>query len=127
MKGKVAVITGAAGGIGGEVAALFHAKGMLLVLADIDKKRLEAAARPYGEGALAVQCDITKPAEVKDLFRRAAKRFGGVDLGHQAGAQIEGFSKACDHGAAAPEILVMPKKHESRIRDSGHDIIGSIG
>jgi len=80
MKGKVAVITGAAGGIGGEVATLFHAKGMLLVLADIDKKRHEAAARPYGEGALAVKCDITKPAEVKELFRRAVKRFGGVDV-----------------------------------------------
>jgi NAD(P)-dependent dehydrogenase (short-subunit alcohol dehydrogenase family) len=39
MKGKVAVITGAAGGIGGEVATLFHAKGMLLVLADSGKKK----------------------------------------------------------------------------------------
>jgi NAD(P)-dependent dehydrogenase (short-subunit alcohol dehydrogenase family) len=107
MKGKVAVITGAAGGIGGEVAALFHAKGMLLVLADIDKKRLEAAARPYGEGALAVQCDITKPAEVKDLFRRAAKRFGGVDvLVNNAGIIVPNLFEDVTHAEVGRQVGV---------------------
>ena len=80
MNGRVAVITGAAGGIGREIASLLQSKGMLLVLADIDKKKLEEAARPYGKGALAVKCDITKPVEVKELFRQAIKRFGGVDV-----------------------------------------------
>ncbi len=96
MKDAVAVITGAAGGIGGEIAALFHSKGMRLVLADIDKKKLESAARSYGKSALAVKCDITKPAEVKRLFRQAVARFGGVDvLVNNAGIIVPNLFEHC--------------------------------
>jgi 3-oxoacyl-[acyl-carrier protein] reductase len=98
MKNKVVVITGAGGGIGGELAALFHSKSMRLVLADIDKKKLEIAARAYGKDALAVRCDITKPAEVKNLFRQAVKRFGGVDvLVNNAGIIVPNLFENCTH------------------------------
>jgi len=80
LRGKTAVITGAAGGIGTAVADLFHSLGVMLVLADINKDSAEKAAGKYGDSALAVQCDVTEKDQVKTLFRKAKKRFGNIDI-----------------------------------------------
>lgn len=53
-KGKLAMITGAAGGIGSAVAKRFHALGFRLMLVDIDQTRLEAAAKDYPDAILKV-------------------------------------------------------------------------
>jgi NAD(P)-dependent dehydrogenase (short-subunit alcohol dehydrogenase family) len=82
-QGKVAVVTGAASGIGYAVAARAAAEGMTVVLADIDAPRLEGAARSLREGgadARAMVADVSDRDSVTDLARRVAQEAGEVWL-----------------------------------------------
>jgi NAD(P)-dependent dehydrogenase (short-subunit alcohol dehydrogenase family) len=82
-KGRVAVITGAASGIGRGLAEYAAGLGMRLVLSDVDGQRLQAlCADLQAQGAEAVACvtDVGDPAQVEHLRDIAVERFGGVDL-----------------------------------------------
>lgn len=80
--GKVAVITGAASGMGRELANLASSLGMKLVLADVQQKPLEKAADELGRHGevLAMVCDVRKGAHVQELADSAIARFGAVHL-----------------------------------------------
>ncbi|MGH6958882.1 MAG: SDR family NAD(P)-dependent oxidoreductase [Dongiaceae bacterium] len=83
IDGEVAVITGAASGIGRHAAALLARAGAAVVLADIDGAGAEAAAVAIGAGggtALAVAHDVADDAAVKRAFDNIAGRFGRVDV-----------------------------------------------
>lgn len=83
LLGKTAVVTGAAAGIGKAMAAAFAREGMNLVLADLDREKLDRAAAELsaaGVGALAVPTDVTQPEQVEELARKAYDRFGSVEL-----------------------------------------------
>ncbi len=83
LSGRTAVITGAAGGIGLELAKQFGAEGMNLVLADIDASALEAAAELLtvaGNEVLSRQLDVRKHDELVALETAAMERFGNVHL-----------------------------------------------
>ena len=85
MVGKVALVTGAAGGIGHAIVKRILADGGCAVLADIDREALEATrielAKQYGgDHVRAVVCDVTSEAAVRQAFERAAIEFGGVDI-----------------------------------------------
>lgn len=82
LKGKVAVITGAASGFGREFAILCAGEGMKLVLADIDEKNLPGtvALLPPGTQALQVKCDVSKAESVKALADQAYATFGAAHL-----------------------------------------------
>jgi NAD(P)-dependent dehydrogenase (short-subunit alcohol dehydrogenase family) len=83
VKGKVAVITGAASGIGRGMAESFAAAGMKLVLADVDAARLaDVASGLQHDGAevLAVKTDVSRQAEVDELARRALDAFGAAHV-----------------------------------------------
>lgn len=67
----VAVITGAASGIGAGLARHAAARGMTVVLADRDAARLTEVAGPIGEAAIAVETDVTDPAALERLAERA--------------------------------------------------------
>jgi 3-oxoacyl-[acyl-carrier protein] reductase len=80
---KVAIVTGAAGGIGRAIAERFAAEGAHVVVNDIDAAGAEAAARAIreaGGSALAVAADVSDEAEVDTLFEAALARFGTVDV-----------------------------------------------
>ncbi len=77
LAGRVALITGAAGGIGGAVASRLAAAGAAIVGTDLDARQVEAEA-PHG--LLALPMDVTDEAAVHDAFRRATLEFGGVDI-----------------------------------------------
>ena len=79
LDGKVAVITGAGGGMGREAALVFAAEGALVCAADIDGDAAEATAGD-APGALAVQVDVADPDSVERMMRAAAERFGGIDV-----------------------------------------------
>lgn len=80
--GKVAVVTGAAQGIGLACAARLHADGARVVLADINVEKATNAAHTLGGGetALAVRCNVASRDEVKALIEAAVQRFGGIDI-----------------------------------------------
>jgi NAD(P)-dependent dehydrogenase (short-subunit alcohol dehydrogenase family) len=76
----VAVITGAAGGIGAGLAREAARRGMQVVLADRDAAALNEVARGIGAAALAVPTDVTDPASLEALAEAAYDAHGAVDL-----------------------------------------------
>jgi len=79
LDGKVAVITGAGGGMGREAAVLFSEEGARVCAADIDGGLVEEVAAELDDG-LAVQVDVANGASVKAMYAAAAERFGGIDV-----------------------------------------------
>ncbi|MGJ4906182.1 SDR family NAD(P)-dependent oxidoreductase [Bradyrhizobium sp. HKCCYLS2058] len=82
LEGKVAVITGAASGIGRELAAACAAQGMKLVLADVDVDGLSATKElmPSGIAVRTAQCDVSSVKAVQRLADLAFNEFGNVHL-----------------------------------------------
>jgi NAD(P)-dependent dehydrogenase (short-subunit alcohol dehydrogenase family) len=83
LNGKVAVITGAASGIGRATAALFAGEGAAVVIGDLNAEGGEAAVRDCKEnGGRAVfqKADVAAEAEVKAMVARAVSEFGGLDI-----------------------------------------------
>ncbi|MBD8531886.1 MULTISPECIES: SDR family oxidoreductase [unclassified Massilia] len=83
FKGRVAVITGAASGLGREFADRAAELGMKLVLADVQADALERATDELLEGGaevLAMVCDVSKGAHVQELADAAIARFHGIHL-----------------------------------------------
>ena len=77
---KVAVITGAASGIGAALAAGFSAEGAKVVAADIDLAGATATVNAIGDNAVAVEVDVANRASVEALAEAAWDAFGQVDL-----------------------------------------------
>jgi NAD(P)-dependent dehydrogenase (short-subunit alcohol dehydrogenase family) len=82
-KGKVAVVTGAASGIGLALANRFARSGMKVVMADVEENQLEAAEASVsstGVEVLAVPADVSDESSVQALAATAMERFGAVHL-----------------------------------------------
>lgn len=83
FEGRVAVVTGAASGIGRAMADRFAAEGMKVVLADVEKDALDAAVtemRRAEHDVLGVVCDVSKADAVRELADRTLETYGGVHL-----------------------------------------------
>jgi NAD(P)-dependent dehydrogenase (short-subunit alcohol dehydrogenase family) len=83
LAGKVAVVTGAASGIGRALAERFAREKMSVVLADVDEKGLAVATDAIaktGARAIGVRCDTSKAAEVDALAAEATSAFGAVHV-----------------------------------------------
>jgi NAD(P)-dependent dehydrogenase (short-subunit alcohol dehydrogenase family) len=85
LDGKVAVVTGAAGGIGGGIVRSLSEAGASVVLTDYDGERLRAAeeaALQYADRdrVAAVEADVTSKREVERLAATTVERFGGLDV-----------------------------------------------
>lgn len=79
LEGKVAVITGAASGIGAESARLFAREGAKVVLADVQDDRCARLADELGPNAAFIHTDVTDEAQVGAAVRFAVERFGRLD------------------------------------------------
>ncbi|MEP4534610.1 MAG: bifunctional aldolase/short-chain dehydrogenase [Cyclobacteriaceae bacterium] len=87
---KVALVTGAGGGIGKAIADKLAAEGANVVLTDIAEDRLKEAVATYpGDTAAYVVCDVTKSESIQEAYKKAVLEFGGVDIiVHSAGLAI---------------------------------------
>ena len=83
FKDQVAVVTGAARGIGRAIALAFAGEGARVALVDIDGEHLERLHEEVGKGggqALTVPCDISKSSDVQGMVDRILKAFGRIDV-----------------------------------------------
>lgn len=80
LKDRVALITGAAGGIGLATARLLAEEGVKLVLTDREQDALQQSAAGLAGDPLLIAADMTRQAEVDDLVRQAEACFGQVDI-----------------------------------------------
>jgi NAD(P)-dependent dehydrogenase (short-subunit alcohol dehydrogenase family) len=79
LDGKVAVITGAAGGMGREAALLFAAEGARVCVADVDRERGEQTAAEAGD-AFFFGVDVSDSESVRSMYEATVERFGGIDI-----------------------------------------------
>jgi NAD(P)-dependent dehydrogenase (short-subunit alcohol dehydrogenase family) len=108
FKGRVAVITGGASGIGLALAHRFGAEGMRLVIADIDAPALESAAAELegaGHAVLTHRADVSQAGDIQALADAALARFGAVHiLCNNAG--VGGFQRFETTGAATWDWII---------------------
>lgn len=80
LQDKVALVTGAASGIGFAIAAAFVAEGAKVLLADVNREKGEAAAQSLGEAAVFTVCDVGDKASAMAAVAAAVARFGRLDI-----------------------------------------------
>jgi NAD(P)-dependent dehydrogenase (short-subunit alcohol dehydrogenase family) len=83
LENQVALITGAAGGIGRESALLFAAQGAAVVAVDIDEEalhRVVAEIRRRGGRAIAVRADVARATDCQQMIERAEQEFGKLTI-----------------------------------------------
>ncbi len=97
LEGRIAVVTGAANGIGRGIVERFHREGATVVVTDRDlaaadrvAHHLNAETDPHMR-AVALACDVTKGQDISAMFRAIAARFGRIDvLVNNAGLNVRG-------------------------------------
>lgn len=83
LEGRVAVVTGAASGIGLGATERFLQEGMKVVLADVEQEKLDAECRRLrdaGGDVIGVRCDVRDPGDVEALAKRTTSHYGGVHV-----------------------------------------------
>jgi NAD(P)-dependent dehydrogenase (short-subunit alcohol dehydrogenase family) len=101
LDGKIALITGAARGIGAETARALDRRGVRLILTDIDAAPLKELADELGqERVVTAVCDVCDLASMEEAVAQGVERFGGIDLVlANAGIGSYGSVKAIDPAA----------------------------
>lgn len=80
LDGKVAIVTGAASGVGKAIAELYAKEGAKVVICDLNGQAAQSAAKEIGDQALAVEANVSKEEDIQNLFDQTIKKFGTVDI-----------------------------------------------
>ncbi len=80
LNGKVALVTGAANGIGYEAARQIHVRGASVAVVDLDSAETSEAAERIGERAIGIAADVTDEGALRAAVAETVERFGGLDL-----------------------------------------------
>jgi NAD(P)-dependent dehydrogenase (short-subunit alcohol dehydrogenase family) len=80
LNGKVALVTGAARGIGYETARQMHLRGASVAVVDLDPDQAREAAERIGERAIGIATDVTDHAAIMQAVAETVERFGGLDV-----------------------------------------------
>jgi len=115
LAGKIAIVTGAAAGIGLASARLFVAEGAKVLLVDIQRAELEAAAAELGEAqAMAMVADVSDPAQTQAYVDAALARWGRIDVL---------FANAGIEGKVAPIVDVALEDYERVMAVNVRDVL----
>jgi NAD(P)-dependent dehydrogenase (short-subunit alcohol dehydrogenase family) len=80
LEERVAIVTGAAAGIGAAIARAFCGEGARVVVADRDSEAAEATAKEIGRAAIAMRLDVTKENQVRAVVADTLARFDRIDI-----------------------------------------------
>lgn len=80
LHGEVAIITGAASGIGRGIAERFCREGARVAVVDIDDKKAQQAATALGTSAIAVAADVSSRTSVEEMVEAVQRRFGPITI-----------------------------------------------
>ncbi len=136
LKGRVALITGGASGLGAATVRRFVAEGARVVIADINDAAGESLAAELGDAVCYAHADHTKRDENEAAVRLAVERFGALDILHNnAGAPFSGkftdvdeatLRRITDINLIGPFLMsqaALPALRESRARQAGGAVI----
>jgi NAD(P)-dependent dehydrogenase (short-subunit alcohol dehydrogenase family) len=98
---KVAIVTGAGGGICRAISAAFAQAGASVACLDLDPASAEETARLAGAHALAIGCDVSSESETRDAVAHAAERFGAVHVLVNGAAMLDPTATVLDLDLAA--------------------------
>ncbi len=130
VEGKVAIVTGAASGIGEETALRLAEEGAAVCVADIDRengRRVVEAIKDGGGTALFVHTDVTKMAAIRRMIERTVQTFGRLDILHnnaiwfRHGSAVELDEKDWDKtlNAGLKAVFIAAKYGIPAMRESG--------
>lgn len=136
LKRRIAVVTGAGGGIGSEIVRLLKKEGVRTVLVEKEKSLLEGIMDILdGDESYIYECDFSKPAEVGRLSKELSEKFPKVDLLFNVAGigiyknledlSIEEWQKSIDINLIAP--LIMTKGLLSSLENSEEAVVVNIG
>jgi short chain dehydrogenase len=80
FNGQVAIVTGAASGLGLAIAKKLHAEGVRVAMLDLNQDATQAASQEVGENAAAFPADITDETQVGRCVAQIGQRFGRIDI-----------------------------------------------
>jgi 3-oxoacyl-[acyl-carrier protein] reductase len=80
LTGKKALVTGATGGLGGEIARALHAQGAHVAISGTRREKLDGLAAELGERVSITPCDLSDTASVDALPKQASEAMGGLDI-----------------------------------------------
>ncbi len=119
LHGKVAIITGAGGGIGSATARVMAQRGARLLLADIDlvaAQRAAAEVERSGGSALPVHLDLAEEASIRAMFASAIDAYGRIDILHNNAADLAPDLGPRDRDVASMEAEVWDRTFRVNVR-----------
>lgn len=80
LRGKVAIVTGGAAGLGRAMVQRFHTEGAQVVIADVDAEKGKQLESELGPDALFMETDVSRSQQVENLVKSTVERFGGLHV-----------------------------------------------
>lgn len=136
LKGKTAVVTGAASGFGEGIARTFAREGARVIIADLNGEGAEAVARDIGDRALAVKADVTRAEDIEKVVKAGIKFGKQIDIvvnnagwSHKNGPLMDVSEADFDkvYAINVKSIFHMVRAIVPRFRKQGGGVIINIG
>lgn len=136
LKGRTALITGAAQGFGFGIAETFVREGARVAVLDINGDKAKEAARAIGRKALAVACDVAKAKSVDKAVERVIAKFGRLDIvvnnagiSHRNQPMLDVSEEEFDRVFAVnvKSIYLMARATVPHFREHGGGVILNVG